>query len=155
MQRERKVIEIERHIDLRNKHGIVCYPAFAGRSVNAAAIRSYPTNDDLGFVEHWNIVKSVHAISAEDWEFFYSCYERTYLEHGNPPYLRRDFFQRMAATMPENWLLFIAERDGHSIASSLIALDTYSMAASGTNAAGDWAAPGFAPRPPPALRAPP
>jgi predicted N-acyltransferase len=43
-----------------------------------------------------------------DWDFFYRCYERTYLEHGNPPYLTRDFFRRMAAHMPEHWLLFIA-----------------------------------------------
>ena len=61
-------------------------------------------------------------ISPDDWDFFYRCYERTYLEHGNPPYLTRDFFARMAQTMPEAWLLFIAEKDGHPIASSLIAL---------------------------------
>ena len=59
-------------------------------------------------------------ISAEDWRFFYQCYERTYLEHGNSPYLTPDFFQRMQAGMPENWLLFIAEREGKPIASSLI-----------------------------------
>lgn len=62
-------------------------------------------------------------ISADDWDFFYRCYERTYLEHGNPPYLRRDFFRRMAQQMPQHWLLFIAEQDGHPIASSLIGLD--------------------------------
>lgn len=61
-------------------------------------------------------------ISEADWAFFYRCYERTYLEHGNPPYLTRDFFRRMAATMPENWLLFIAERKGKPIASSLIGI---------------------------------
>jgi uncharacterized protein len=61
-------------------------------------------------------------ITAEDWEFFYRCYERTYLEHGNPPYLSRDFFARMAGTMPENWLLFVGEREGHPIATSLIAV---------------------------------
>lgn len=64
-------------------------------------------------------------ISPADWDFFYRCYERTYLEHGNPPYLTRDFFARMAQTMPEAWLLFIAEKDGHPIASSLIALGDY------------------------------
>ena len=64
-----------------------------------------------------------HDISEADWDFFYQCYERTYHEHHNPPYLNRDFFRRMAQTMPENWLLFVAERDGHPIASSLIALD--------------------------------
>lgn len=61
-------------------------------------------------------------ITTADWDFFYRCYERTYLEHGNAPYLTRDFFHRMAQQMPENWLLFIAERSGHAIAASLIAL---------------------------------
>jgi uncharacterized protein len=68
-----------------------------------------------------------HARGAEitraDWDFFYRCYERTYLEHGNAPYLTRDFFRRMAATMPGNWLLFIAERAGQPIASSLIGVE--------------------------------
>jgi uncharacterized protein len=62
------------------------------------------------------------AIPAPDWDFFYQCYERTYLEHGNAPYLSRDFFHRMARDMADNWLLFIGERQGHPIASSLIAL---------------------------------
>jgi uncharacterized protein len=63
------------------------------------------------------------AIGEADWDFFYRCYERTYLEHGNAPYLTRDFFRRMARTMPENWLLFVAERKGRPIACSLIGVD--------------------------------
>ena len=63
-------------------------------------------------------------INAADWDFFYRCYERTYLEHGNAPYLSRDFFARMAATMPDNWLLFVAERGGQPMACSLIGLNT-------------------------------
>jgi len=63
-------------------------------------------------------------ISKADWDFFYRCYERTYLEHGNAPYLTRDFFKRMSAEMPDNWLLFVAERAGRPIASSLIGLGT-------------------------------
>lgn len=63
------------------------------------------------------------AISEADWDFFYRCYERTYLEHGNPPYLSRDFFARMARAMPDNWLLFTAEREGRPIATSLIGID--------------------------------
>jgi predicted N-acyltransferase len=63
-------------------------------------------------------------IAAVDWDFFYRCYERTYYEHGNAPYLKREFFRRMAQDMPENWLLFVAERAGEPIASSLIALGT-------------------------------
>ena len=70
-------------------------------------------------------------IAPEDWDFFYRCYERTYLEHGNAPYLSRDFFQRMADTMPENWLLFTAEREGAPIATSLIAINPLNSAARG------------------------
>jgi uncharacterized protein len=62
-------------------------------------------------------------ISPDDWDFFYRCYERTYLEHGNAPYLNRDFFHLMARFMPENWLLFIAERQGLPMACSLIGID--------------------------------
>ena len=70
-------------------------------------------------------------ISAADWDFFYRCYERTYLEHGNPPYLTRDFFARVAGQMPDAWLLFVAERDGQPIASSLIAIGAFPSSASG------------------------
>ncbi|MDP3760000.1 MAG: GNAT family N-acetyltransferase [Ramlibacter sp.] len=62
------------------------------------------------------------GISPADWRFFYRCYERTYHEHGNAPYLTRDFFDRMARDMPDNWLLFVAERAGKPIATSLIGL---------------------------------
>jgi predicted N-acyltransferase len=64
-----------------------------------------------------------HDITQNDWAFFYRCYERTYLEHGNAPYLSPAFFIRMASDMPDHWLLFIAERDGRPIAASLIGLD--------------------------------
>jgi hypothetical protein len=61
-------------------------------------------------------------IGPADWDFFYRCYERTYREHGNPPYLKREFFRRTARDLPDHWLLFIAQRGGRDIASSLIAL---------------------------------
>ncbi|ROZ77060.1 GNAT family N-acetyltransferase [Ramlibacter sp. WS9] len=62
------------------------------------------------------------GICTADWDFFYRCYERTYYEHGNAPYLSRDFFRRMAQDMPSSWLMFVAERGGDPIASSLIAI---------------------------------
>ena len=62
-------------------------------------------------------------IAAQDWDFFYRCYERTYLEHGNAPYLSRGFFQRMARTMAANWLMFVGEREGQPIATSLVAIN--------------------------------
>jgi predicted N-acyltransferase len=78
---------------------------------------------DAGITFRWSFGKD---ISDADWDFFYRCYERTYFEHGNAPYLSRDFFQRMQDTMPENWLLFVAEYNGSGkpqpIATSLIAV---------------------------------
>ena len=61
-------------------------------------------------------------IQSADWDFFYQCYAQTYFEHGNAPYLNRDFFQRMQDAMPANWVLFIAEKNGHRMACSLIGL---------------------------------
>jgi predicted N-acyltransferase len=72
---------------------------------------------DAGVTFRWSMGSD---ISAEDWRFFYECYERTYLEHGNAPYLTPDFFERMKDTCADNWLLFIAEREGRAMASSLI-----------------------------------
>lgn len=64
------------------------------------------------------------AISEADWDFFYRCYERTYLEHGNAPYLTREFFAQLAARQPAHWLMCVAHRGGAPIASSLIALSS-------------------------------
>jgi len=61
-------------------------------------------------------------IQSADWDFFYQCYAQTYFEHGNAPYLNRDFFQRMQDIMPANWVLFIAEKEGRRMACSLIGL---------------------------------
>ncbi|MDR2155742.1 MAG: GNAT family N-acetyltransferase [Burkholderiaceae bacterium] len=60
-------------------------------------------------------------MTPEDWAFFYRCYERTYLEHANPPYLTPAFFNAIARSQPGHWTLFIAEQGGAQIASSLIA----------------------------------
>lgn len=83
---------------------------------------------DAGVRFRWSLGAD---IASTDWDFFYRCYERTYREHGNPPYLNRDFFQRMADTMAGHWLLFVAEREGQPIASSLIALSSDSARTSG------------------------
>jgi predicted N-acyltransferase len=64
-------------------------------------------------------VRGVDALDA-DWRFFNRCYRHTYSEHHSTPYLNLDFFQRIGATMPQNVLLVIAERDGKPIASSLV-----------------------------------
>ncbi len=59
-------------------------------------------------------------ITAEEWRFFHRCYKNTYAEHHSSPYLNLDFFRRIGATMPDNILLVIAEREGRPIAASLL-----------------------------------
>ncbi len=64
-----------------------------------------------------------HDIGASDWDFFYRCYAQTYREHGNPPYLTRDFFQRLQSEQARLWLMFIAYNPhGKPVAASLVAL---------------------------------
>jgi hypothetical protein len=62
-------------------------------------------------------------ISEQDWAFFYQCYSRTYIEHGNPPYLNEAFFQQVGQALPGMWLLIIAMAGSQRVAASLIALD--------------------------------
>ena len=76
-------------------------------------------------------VREGRDIRAQDWDFFYRCYQLTYRAHHSTPYLTRDFFARMARDMPEHWLLFTALREGRPVAASLIALDPQRGAAFG------------------------
>ena len=62
-------------------------------------------------------------IGEADWRFFKRCYDHTYAAHYSSPYLNLGFFLRIGASMPDNLLLVIAERDGKPIASSLVVHD--------------------------------
>jgi len=64
-------------------------------------------------------VRGAQATEA-DWRMFNRCYRHTYAAHHSTPYLNLDFFKRIGATMPDNILLVIAERDGAPIAASLV-----------------------------------
>ena len=69
---------------------------------------------------------TVHEGAAIDeplWDFFYHCYTLTYEAHRSTPYLTRDFFSRMAQTMSEHWVMFVARRAGQPLAVSLVAID--------------------------------
>ncbi|MDE2276676.1 MAG: N-acetyltransferase [Burkholderiales bacterium] len=77
---------------------------------------------------------TVHAGTAIDeplWDFFYRCYTLTYAAHHSTPYLTREFFAAMAATMPQHWVMFVARRGEAPIAASLIAVDPERRAAWG------------------------
>ena len=58
-------------------------------------------------------------IGAGDWAFFHRCYANTYAAHGMPPYLNLDFFRRVGESMPEHFLLVLAERGGSPVAAAL------------------------------------
>jgi len=60
--------------------------------------------------------------SDSDWAFVERCYQQTYWEHGNPPYLQPGFFAAMRQHMPAHWLLCLGERAGEPMAMSLIGL---------------------------------
>jgi predicted N-acyltransferase len=64
-------------------------------------------------------VRGVDALES-DWRFFNRCYRHTYAAHHSTPYLNLDFFLRIAAAMPQNLMLVVAERGGKPIASSLV-----------------------------------
>ena len=57
--------------------------------------------------------------AGKDWDFFTSCYRRTYREHHSTPYLNRAFFGMIAERMPDNVLLVVARREGRPIAAAL------------------------------------
>jgi len=63
------------------------------------------------------------GIDSTLWDFFHHCYSLTYAAHHSTPYLQRDFFARMQQHMAANWVMFVAERDGHRVACSLLAID--------------------------------
>jgi len=58
-------------------------------------------------------------VTAEQWHFFYECYQNTYAEHRSTPYLTREFFQKIAHSMPQNILLVMAYLEGTPIAGAL------------------------------------
>jgi uncharacterized protein len=60
-----------------------------------------------------------HEIDQSALDFFYDCYDNTYREHWNPPYLTREFFGRIHADSPDSMLLVIAEADGQRLACAL------------------------------------
>jgi uncharacterized protein len=63
------------------------------------------------------------AITSTDWQFFYRCYERTYLEHRSTPYLNEAFFQAVGRAIPDNFILVKASFEGTPIAASLLMKD--------------------------------
>jgi len=63
------------------------------------------------------------AITRADWAYFYRCYQNTYREHGSTPYLSREFFERVGASLPENVLMVLGHRDRRPVCAALDLFD--------------------------------
>ncbi|MGB6103924.1 MAG: GNAT family N-acetyltransferase [Pusillimonas sp.] len=60
-----------------------------------------------------------NQIDEDTLAFFYRCYSKTYLEHGNAPYLSLAFFQALHAHMAASMVIIMAEQDGQPMAAAL------------------------------------
>jgi predicted N-acyltransferase len=60
-----------------------------------------------------------HELSDRDFEFIYGCYVRTFLDYGNHPALKPEFFRHIARQLDERFLAIIAERAEEPIAMGL------------------------------------
>jgi predicted N-acyltransferase len=58
-------------------------------------------------------------VTEQQWQVFFRFYSLTYVKHNSQPYLSLEFFLQLAATMPEQLLLVVAEKDGRYIAAAL------------------------------------
>jgi predicted N-acyltransferase len=63
-------------------------------------------------------VKGTQA-SDNEWNFFFKCYQQTYLERGSTPYLNQKFFDSIRSSMGEHILLVFAKFEGDFVASAM------------------------------------
>jgi predicted N-acyltransferase len=65
--------------------------------------------------------RSLHGgdIGDAELDFLYRCYLRTFQAYGNHPALSRGFFERIAASLDQRFLLILALRDSTPLAMSL------------------------------------
>lgn len=64
-------------------------------------------------------VLSGRAVTSELWNTFYRFYRSTIRAHGGVPYLTREFFPTLGATMPEHVVLVVAWRGRDCVAAAL------------------------------------
>ena len=68
---------------------------------------------------HFRVIEG-DQIAEQDWAFFYACYERTYLLHGNAPYLTPTFFLHLHRSHPDRCVLFIGSDSKGDCCASLL-----------------------------------
>lgn len=60
-----------------------------------------------------------HEITDRDWDHFFTFYVDTGSRKWGTPYLNRDFFTRIGASMPERIMLILCDHEGETIAGAL------------------------------------
>lgn len=75
---------------------------------------------NLGVTFRW--IDGAESTDA-DWDHFYRCYADTYARHRSEPHLNRAFFAELRATLPDNLVLIIADKDGQPVACSFCMKD--------------------------------
>ncbi|MDX2273914.1 MAG: GNAT family N-acetyltransferase [Hyphomonadaceae bacterium] len=66
-------------------------------------------------------------IKPRDWDVFFRCYMDTGARKWGSPYLNRDFFALIGERMGDQCVLFLAEEDGHPVASALNFLGSHAL----------------------------
>ena len=59
------------------------------------------------------------AVRADDWDSIHAFYAQTFLRRGHAPYLNREFFDRIVATLPANLLVILARLGDEPIAAAI------------------------------------
>ncbi len=99
-------------------HGYSCFDDFLGAlsSRKRKAIRKERSTAQAGL----DIVRLTGAaIKPEHWDAFWDFYQDTSARKWGRPYLTRDFFSQIGATMADQLLLILALRNGRPIAGAL------------------------------------
>lgn len=68
-----------------------------------------------------------HALDADWLDFIFHCYAMTYFERGRPPYLKREFFRRVADTLPDAVRVVAALEDSTPIAMAFCLRDAEAL----------------------------
>ena len=71
---------------------------------------------DAGIEFEWYEGAGIDDVTLD---FFYRCYQQTYLEHGNLPYLKPDFFYTLRDTLPASMTIIMARQGRHAVAAAL------------------------------------
>jgi len=67
---------------------------------------------------HFDWIKG-DAVTAAEWDAVYEFYSNTFIRRGRPPYLNRDFFDAISASVPDNVLVVLARFEDQPIAAAI------------------------------------